>query len=85
MSTQIYRFNKLIAIMLTPVIFAACSAGPIKPEGADMARHNLIQLQSDPQLASRAPVAIQEAELAYLVGSQAASTALAENYVGLPY
>ena len=64
MSTQIYRFNKLIAIMLTPVIFAACSAGPIKPEGADMARNNLIQLQSDPQLASRAPVAIQEAELA---------------------
>ncbi len=28
---------------------------------------------------------IQEAELAYLVGSQAAATALAENYVGLPY
>jgi p-hydroxybenzoate 3-monooxygenase len=27
---------------------------------------------------------IQEAELAYLVGSRAASTALAENYVGLP-
>lgn len=28
---------------------------------------------------------IQEAELAYLVGSAAASTALAENYVGLPF
>jgi p-hydroxybenzoate 3-monooxygenase len=28
---------------------------------------------------------IQEAELDYLVHSQAASTALAENYVGLPY
>jgi p-hydroxybenzoate 3-monooxygenase len=28
---------------------------------------------------------IQEAELAYLVGSRAASTSLAENYVGLPY
>jgi len=28
---------------------------------------------------------LQEAELDYLVGSQAASTALAENYVGLPY
>ncbi|MDR6817819.1 p-hydroxybenzoate 3-monooxygenase [Neorhizobium sp. 2083] len=28
---------------------------------------------------------IQEAELDYLVGSKAASTALAENYVGLPY
>jgi p-hydroxybenzoate 3-monooxygenase len=28
---------------------------------------------------------IQEAELDYLVHSRAASTALAENYVGLPY
>ncbi|RUY75978.1 4-hydroxybenzoate 3-monooxygenase, partial [Mesorhizobium sp. M7A.F.Ca.CA.003.01.2.1] len=28
---------------------------------------------------------IQEAELDYLVQSRAASTALAENYVGLPY
>ncbi|MBX3577430.1 MAG: 4-hydroxybenzoate 3-monooxygenase [Rhizobiaceae bacterium] len=28
---------------------------------------------------------IQEAELGYVVGSEAASTALAENYVGLPY
>ena len=28
---------------------------------------------------------IQEAELAYLVGSKAASTSLAENYVGLPF
>jgi p-hydroxybenzoate 3-monooxygenase len=28
---------------------------------------------------------IQEAELYYLVHSQAASAALAENYVGLPY
>jgi p-hydroxybenzoate 3-monooxygenase len=28
---------------------------------------------------------IQEAELDYLVGSRAASTALAENYVGLPF
>ena len=27
---------------------------------------------------------LQEAELDYLVGSQAASTVLAENYVGLP-
>jgi len=28
---------------------------------------------------------IQEAELDYLVGSKAASTSLAENYVGLPF
>jgi p-hydroxybenzoate 3-monooxygenase len=28
---------------------------------------------------------IQETELDYLVGSKAASTSLAENYVGLPF
>ncbi len=28
---------------------------------------------------------IQEAELDYLTGSKAAMTAMAENYVGLPY
>ncbi len=28
---------------------------------------------------------LQEAELGYLLGSDAAMTALAENYVGLPY
>jgi p-hydroxybenzoate 3-monooxygenase len=28
---------------------------------------------------------IQEAELGYLVGSHAAATSLAENYVGLPF
>ena len=28
---------------------------------------------------------MQHAELEYLVGSRAASTALAENYVGLPF
>jgi p-hydroxybenzoate 3-monooxygenase len=28
---------------------------------------------------------IQQAELAYLIGSEAAATSLAENYVGLPF
>ena len=28
---------------------------------------------------------IQQAELGYLAGSRAAQTAMAENYVGLPY
>src|SRR5688572_11322735 len=55
---------KLIAVTLAVLSIAACSSGPTKSEGADNARSKLTQLQSDPQLASRAPVAIQEAELA---------------------
>lgn len=64
MSTSIHKFTKLIALTLTPVIFAACSAVPEKPVGADEVRNKLIQLQSDSELASRAQLAIQEAELA---------------------
>lgn len=43
---------------------AACAAGPVKPDGADQARAELTALQTNPDLASRAPVAIQEAEVA---------------------
>lgn len=64
MSTSIHKFTKLIIVTLTPVIFAACSAVPEKPAGADAVRDKLIQLQSDSELASRAQLAIQEAELA---------------------
>jgi outer membrane protein OmpA-like peptidoglycan-associated protein len=55
---------KLIAVILAVLSIAACSTGRTKSEGADNARSKLTQLQSDPQLATRAPVAIQEAELA---------------------
>jgi outer membrane protein OmpA-like peptidoglycan-associated protein len=56
-------FN-LAAIALVTLSIVACSTGSTKSEGAGNARSKLTQLQSDPQLASRAPVAIQEAELA---------------------
>jgi outer membrane protein OmpA-like peptidoglycan-associated protein len=39
-------------------------SAPTRPVGADAARSKLTQLQSDEQLASRAPVAIEEAEVA---------------------
>lgn len=54
-----------IAVLLTAcAVLAACSASPTRPPGADDARGKLTQLQSDAQLASRAPVAIKEAEVA---------------------
>ncbi|MFN2329843.1 MAG: OmpA family protein [Chromatocurvus sp.] len=46
------------------MLLVACSSAPTQPEGADTARSKLTRLQSDPQLASLAPVAIKEAEAA---------------------
>lgn len=54
----------LIAAALASLLLTACSSLPAKPEGADNARVKLTQLQADPRLASLAPVAIKEAELA---------------------
>jgi outer membrane protein OmpA-like peptidoglycan-associated protein len=64
MKTPIRNVKTLVATAVTSVLLAACSAALTRPEGADDARSKLTQLQSDPQLASRAPVAIKEAELA---------------------
>lgn len=53
----------LIGAASAAVLLSAC-ATPIKPDGADSARAELTALQNDPKLATLAPVAIQEAELA---------------------
>lgn len=54
----------LLIVAVASLSVAACSAPLTKPDGADAARSKLTQLQADAQLATRAPVAIQEAELA---------------------
>lgn len=64
MKTPIRNVRTLIATAVASVVLAACSTAPTQPEGADTARSKLTQLQSDSQLATRAPVAIKEAELA---------------------
>ncbi|ROH88692.1 OmpA family protein [Stagnimonas aquatica] len=46
------------------LLLAACGANPVKPEGADQVRAELTALQTNPDYASRAPVALQEAESA---------------------
>lgn len=62
MKTPIRNTRTLIATAIASVILVACSATPTKPEAANNARSKLTQLQSDPQLARQAPVAIKEAE-----------------------
>ena len=43
---------------------AACATTPVSPDGAAEARAKLTRLQADPNLANRAPVAVQEADTA---------------------
>jgi outer membrane protein OmpA-like peptidoglycan-associated protein len=54
----------LIATTVAAVLLAACAAAPSVPAGALEARSKLTQLQSDQNLATRAPVAIKEADIA---------------------
>ncbi|HMD74701.1 MAG TPA: OmpA family protein [Steroidobacteraceae bacterium] len=58
------RGRSLIAIAVASILLAACAAAPVKPSGAEEARAKLTQLQSNPNLASKAPAAIAEAERA---------------------
>lgn len=56
--------KRLLVIGATALLATACSAPMVRPEGADSARAKLATLQSDAQLASRAPVEIKDAEAA---------------------
>ena len=65
------RLSKtLIATSVAAVLLAACAAAPVKPDGAADARGKLTQLQSDPSLAGRAPLAVKEADTAVQVAEQ---------------
>jgi outer membrane protein OmpA-like peptidoglycan-associated protein len=60
----------LIAAAVASVLLAGCAAAPAAPEGATEVRAKLTQLQSDSNLASRAPVAIKEADAAVSTAEQ---------------
>jgi len=60
----------LIAAAVTSILLAACATAPVKPDGSAEARAKLTQLQSDPNLASRAAVAIKDADAAVRVAEQ---------------
>ena len=55
---------KVIVTAATFLVVEGCATPLTAPQGADTARNKLTQLQSDSQLASRAPVEIKEAEAA---------------------
>jgi outer membrane protein OmpA-like peptidoglycan-associated protein len=60
----------LIASAVAAVLLAACAATPVAPQGAAEVRARLIQLQSDPKLATLAPVAMDEADAAVRIAEQ---------------
>jgi outer membrane protein OmpA-like peptidoglycan-associated protein len=75
MSTTRYRdgilHRSLIATAVASILLTtACTTAPVKPDGAVEARIRLTQLQSDPNLASRAPVEIKDADAAVRAAEQ---------------
>src|SRR5271165_5715443 len=64
------RGRSVIAIAVASILLAACAAAPVKPTGAEEARAKLTRLQSDPNLANKAPAAMAEAERAVQVAEQ---------------
>ena len=54
----------LIAATVAAILAAACATAPMRPDGAAEARAKLTQLESDPNLSTRAPAAIKDAEAA---------------------
>jgi outer membrane protein OmpA-like peptidoglycan-associated protein len=75
MNTTRYRdgilHRSLIATAVASILLTtACSTAPVKPDGAADARVRLTQLQSDPNLATRAPVEIKAADAAVRAAEQ---------------
>lgn len=60
----------LIGAAVASILLAACTTAPVKPDGAAEARVKLTQLQSDPNLASRAAAAINDADAAVRTAEQ---------------
>jgi outer membrane protein OmpA-like peptidoglycan-associated protein len=60
----------LVATTVASVLLAACAVAPLKPDGAAEARTKLTQLQSDPNLTNRAPLAMKEADAAVRAAEQ---------------
>ncbi len=64
MKKTLNDLKKLSMVAAVAVLLTACASTPKAPEGSVAVRNKLSQLQSDPQLSSRAPVAINDAEQA---------------------
>jgi outer membrane protein OmpA-like peptidoglycan-associated protein len=70
MNTHSRPHQYLLAIGATATLLAGCASTPTKPAGADALRSRLMLLQDNPELASRAPLAIKEAQAAVTAAEQ---------------
>jgi len=59
-----------IAVLLGLAALASCASYPSRPAGADALRVRLTQLQADPDLGRRAPLALQDADTAVAAAEQ---------------
>jgi len=66
MNIQSNSFSKGVLVVAGLFILSACATPLTAPDGAETARSKLTQLQSNAELANRAPVEIKEAEAAVL-------------------
>jgi outer membrane protein OmpA-like peptidoglycan-associated protein len=64
MNAFISSRHTLIAAAVAALLLTACASAPVEPDGAAALRSRLTQLQSDPQLGSRAPLAMEQANTA---------------------
>jgi outer membrane protein OmpA-like peptidoglycan-associated protein len=82
MNIQSNSFIKGGLVVAGLFLLAACATPLTAPDGADTARSKLTQLQSNAELANRAPVEIKEAEAAVLAAEvPREDTALARHLV----
>jgi outer membrane protein OmpA-like peptidoglycan-associated protein len=64
MNTFMRSRHTLIAAAVAAVLLSGCATTPVEPDGAAILRARLTQLQSDPQLGGRAPLAMEQANVA---------------------
>lgn len=60
---QIWLKKRILPAVIASILMTGCSTLQ-SPDGSEEVRNKLTQLQSDPELSSRAPVAIKAAEIA---------------------
>lgn len=70
MNTTHSPIHPLIAAAVAAALLAACATAPTPPAGSAALRTRLTTLQADPQLAGRAPLAIEQANTAVTAAEQ---------------
>lgn len=67
---HLLRLRTPVCAAVACALLAACAAAPTNPPGADAVRGKLTRLQSNPELATRAQLAIDEASVAVQVAEK---------------